>query len=182
MQDNWSPDSYVRAYRFAARAHRGQLVSGTDLPYLVHVTLVCMEVISAFRHETGHDEELAIQCALLHDVIEDTQTSLQELSAEFGERIAMGVLALSKDPKIDKGQQLQDSIRRIKMQPAEIWMVKLADRITNLRPPPSFWTAQKIETYYGEALLIRDALSEASPILSARLQTKIEEYRSFFRS
>ena len=55
-------------------------------------------------------------------------------------------------------------------------MVKLADRITNLQPPPSYWTKDKIEKYRAEAIEILDALGEASGFLFSRLREKIDGY------
>ncbi len=139
MAEAWSPEIYDRAWRFAAAAHLGQKLPGTDLPYAVHVALVCMEVMAALRAEPGWDEDLAVQCALLHDVVEDTAVSGEEVRATFGASVAAGVLALSKDPALPRSEQMADSLRRIREQPREVWLVKLADRITNLAPPPSYW-------------------------------------------
>src|SRR3990167_9952942 len=103
-QNKWSQDSYVKAYKFAAIAHcgRGQMVPGTDIPYIMHLSFVSMEIISALNAEQGHDESLAVQCALLHDVIEDAGVSYEQLSREFGTQVADGVAALSKNKDIDK--------------------------------------------------------------------------------
>ncbi len=49
----WTPEGYLEALRFAAEAHAGQTVPGTNLPYLLHVTSVAMEVIAALRTEAG---------------------------------------------------------------------------------------------------------------------------------
>ncbi len=176
MQPHWSQDEYIRAYRFAAIAHQGQSVPGTDLPYIVHPALVCMEVIAALVAEQGHDENLAVQCALLHDVIEDTSVTYEQVQQEFGGAVADGVLALSKNPTLPKQSQMQDSLQRIQEQPQEIWLVKLADRISNLQPPPHYWTQDKIIAYRQEAIQIHDTLSAASQFLSARLAAKIEAY------
>lgn len=46
---NWSQDSYIKACRFAAEAHQGQCVPGTELPYLVHLSMVSMEALSRFQ-------------------------------------------------------------------------------------------------------------------------------------
>lgn len=175
----WSQDSYIKAYRFAAQAHRGQTVPGTDLPYIMHVSFVCMEVIAALHLEKGHDENLAVQCALLHDVIEDTDATYEQVQTGFGESVANGVLALSKDKALAKHLQLVDSLRRIRQQPQTVWMVKLADRITNLQPPPSHWTQDKIVHYQEEAVRIHQALKVASSLLASRLLTKIEDYKSY---
>lgn len=172
----WSQDRYTAAARFAAAAHAGQTVPGTDLPYLLHVSLVAMEVGAALRAEPGHDEDLAIQCALLHDTIEDTAVTHAQLAAAFGPPVAGGVLALSKDEALPKDQRMPDSLRRIREQPRAIWLVKLADRIVNMQPPPQHWDAAKVAAYRAEARDILAALGAASPLLAARLAAKIEAY------
>jgi (p)ppGpp synthase/HD superfamily hydrolase len=177
----WSPEDYHRAYWFAARAHNGQPMPDSDLPYIVHVSLVTAEVIAALRVEAGHDETLAVQCALLHDVLEDTPVTYVAIEAGFGGPVAAGVLALSKDARLDKAEQMPDSLRRIQQQPSEVWMVKLADRICNLREPRPTWTTERIRQYRAEARDIYQALHAASPLLAARLQEKIDLYPSLAR-
>ena len=181
MRQRWSQDRYLKAYWFAAGAHRNQTLPGTGLPYIIHPTLVSMEVIAALDLERGRDENLAVQCALLHDVVEDGGVSYEQIKTEFGEDVAEGVLALSKDEAVEKDLQLKDSLRRIQQQPREIWMVKLADRISNLRPPPHFWTAEKIARYRKDALQVYETLKEASPLLSLRLKGKIDAYRAYMK-
>ncbi|NTW97910.1 MAG: bifunctional (p)ppGpp synthetase/guanosine-3',5'-bis(diphosphate) 3'-pyrophosphohydrolase [Oscillochloris sp.] len=172
----WTQDGYLAAYHFAARAHHGQIYVGTDLPYILHLAFVSMEVIAALRDHPERDGDLAVQCALLHDVIEDTQVGHAEVAAAFGQVVADGVLALSKDVSLPKGEQMADSLRRIRLQPPEVWMVKLADRICNLQPPPAHWTAKKAAGYRDEAEQIYAALAEASPALAGRLRGKIAGY------
>jgi len=172
----WTQEGYLSALRFAAEAHQGQTVPGTNLPYLVHLALVAMEVIAAFRAQDMCDQELAVRCALLHDVIEDTHTTLEQLRAAFGPAVANGVSALSKNMHLPKDQQLEDSLRRIREQPAEVWMVKLADRIANLQPPPAHWSRDKVANYRDEAMAIYTSLKDASPVLATRLFQKIKGY------
>lgn len=176
MKTFWNQDVYIKAYRYAALAHQGQQVPGTPFPYLAHVSLVSMEVIAALGIEEFNDGDLAIQCALLHDVIEDTDITYEEIEKEFGKEVADGVLALTKDENLPKERQMFDSLERIQQQPDEIWAVKLADRITNLQPPPASWSAEKKEAYKLQAIEIYEALKEASPFLAERLQHKIENY------
>lgn len=168
-------DLYARALHFAARAHGAQLTPH-GVPYVVHLACVCMELERGLRAEPGHDEDLAIACALLHDSVEDTETTREQVAAEFGAKVADGVAALSKDPAVEKTQRLDDSLRRIVAQPAEVAMVKLADRITNLGPPPPQWSAEKRASYKAEAQRIHDALGAASPFLAARLRERIAAY------
>jgi len=171
----FSPDTWLRALRFAAGAH-GDQKTPFGLPYVVHVTSVCMEVVRALRAEPGRDEELAVACALLHDTLEDTATPAELLEGEFGSAVLAGVRALTKDEAVPKSERMADSLRRILEQPREIAMVKMADRITNLAPPPPHWSAQKISSYREEARSIHGALSGASPLLAARLAQRIEAY------
>ena len=72
--------------------------------------------------------------------------------------------------------QLEDYIRGIKQQPREIWMVKIADRITNLQPPPDHWDGRMIERYREGAELIYKELGVVSMFLGERLRGKIDQY------
>src|SRR5262245_9451528 len=131
----WSPDKYLHALRFAAERHQGQTVPGSGLPYVTHLAAVAAEVCCAVARESVAEPDLAVQCALLHDTLEDTATSFAEVEQAFGVQVASGVLALTKDAKLPKAERMADSLRRIREQPREVWMVKLADRITNLQKP-----------------------------------------------
>ena len=179
MPSTWSQEKYIKALQYAAKVHKDQTVPGSDLPYVVHVTMVAMEVMAALAHEDNLNGDLAIECALLHDVIEDAGIPYEKLVAEFGPNVAEGVLALSKNNILrDEQEKMADSLARIKQQPREIWMVKLADRITNLQPPPEDWykTDGKIEAYRIEAKKILSELGDASPYLSKRLSGKLRVY------
>jgi hypothetical protein len=80
------------------------------------------------------------------------------------------------------GEQLADSLTRIREQPREIWMVKLADRIINLYQPPFYWNSDKMLSYQSEAMTILNALAPGSEILDNRLQQKINGYSQFLRT
>ena len=184
MPNQWSREKYFKALKFAAEAHKDQLMPGTDLPYVVHVSLVAMEILAALAVEEVDRPNIAVQCALLHDCLEDTYIIYDEIVSKFGSYVADGVLALSMDGAIGISEdehkrhwlQLKDSLHRIKKQPREIWMVKLADRITNLQPPPSHWDEEKIARYKEGAELIHRELASASVYLGERLREKIDRY------
>jgi (p)ppGpp synthase/HD superfamily hydrolase len=184
MLNQWSQDIYISAYRFAAEAHNGQLVPGTHLPYLMHLSFVAMEIIAALAVENVDHPDLAVQCALLHDTVEDTDITYGNVQDMFGTDVADGVLALTIDETIGSGlgkferrwMQLEDYLARVKQQPREIWMVKMADRTTNLQPPPGHWTAEMIERYKKGAELIHTELAPASDYLGQRLKMKIDRY------
>ncbi|MDX1653693.1 MAG: HD domain-containing protein [Candidatus Competibacteraceae bacterium] len=172
----WSQDLYQQGLAFAARAHTHQRLPGSRLPYILHVAQVAAEVAAILVVEPDLDGNLALGCALLHDVLEDTAVTRAELEACFGEAIAAGVVALSKDPNLPKQKAMADSLNRIRQQPREVWLVKLADRITNLQLPPKHWSADKVRGYRSEAQLILEQLGEASPLLAERLREKIAGY------
>lgn len=181
FQVSFSADRYVAALRFAATKHEGQRMAGSGLPYLVHVVSVAGEVLGVLDREPWLDPDLAVGCALLHDTLEDTATTYDELVATFGVAIADGVRALSKlDDAIPKADRMADSLGRIRLQPREVWVVKLADRITNLAPPPAGWSSEKRRAYREEAIEIADALAGASAALEARIRERIASYSAYF--
>ncbi len=171
---------YIQAWNFASVAHEGQFVPSSNKPYINHIGLVAMEVMIAAGKEQTEDTTLAVVCALLHDTIEDTSVSYSDIVDVFGAAIADGVMALTKDKSLPtKQEQMLDSLCRIKQQPSEISMVKLADRITNLQPPPSHWNKIKIENYRLEAELILKELGSSNELLALRLANKIDNYRQY---
>ena len=175
----WSPDAYTDALRFAAERHRGQEVPGSGLPYVVHLTQVAAEVAATLARERFAQPDLAIQCALLHDTLEDTETTADELSARFGSGVAAGVQALTKDARLPKAEQMADSLSRIQAQPHEVWIVKLGDRSANLGRPPASWSRAKRARYREEAGAILRALAPASLHLADRLAARIAAYQAF---
>ncbi|MCB1850285.1 MAG: bifunctional (p)ppGpp synthetase/guanosine-3',5'-bis(diphosphate) 3'-pyrophosphohydrolase [Gammaproteobacteria bacterium] len=180
MTNTIDQDAYLAAWHFACRSHLGQTLPGSPLPYINHIGGVVMEVLVALGREPVDQPDLAVQCALLHDVLEDTETGYGQIESQFGRPVAQGVLALSKDPNItDKTARMSDSLARIRRQPKEVWMVKLADRITNLQPPPTHWTPERIASYLSEAKHILQELAAGSPLLAARLEQKISAYRAY---
>lgn len=182
----WSPELYKKAWHFATLAHDGQSYGsaqvGKRIPYINHIASVAMEVIHALPASPPDvDANLAVQCALLHDTIEDTNTTYQIIKTTFGEAVAKGVQALSKNEQLaSKQAMMQDSLERIQQQPKAVWLVKLADRISNLYQPPHYWDRTKKQAYQEEAQLIYDALASANSQLANRLQNKINEYSAFF--
>ncbi len=175
---------YQHTLKYAASKHQvvNQPLPGTDLPYVIHLSNVAMEILIASQHTAKFNIELAIQAALLHDVLEDTPTTYEELKLNFGKQIADAVSALTKNIHLPKETQMADSLYRISTQPHEVWAVKLADRITNLQKPPSTWDKGKMIKYHSEAQTILDALGSGNAYLSARLALKIKEYEAYFAS
>lgn len=177
----WSNDRYAAAVRFAAERHAAQRFPGTDLPYLLHVVTVAAEVQRALIEQPRPDPDLAVVSALLHDTVEDTGTTVDEIAAGFGEAVAAGVLALTKDDTLPPADRMPDSLRRIRQQPYEIWMVKLADRIVNLGQPPHHWSVDRCRAYLAEGELVASELAGVSAWLDQRIRARIARYPTYLR-
>lgn len=93
--------------------------------------------------------------------------------------MAAGVAALSKNENLPKPERMPDSLKRIRCLSKEVSAVKLADRITNLQPPPKHWDHAKRKRYLEEARLILDTLKGPNKLLEERLESKIKAYERF---
>ncbi|MBF7091459.1 bifunctional (p)ppGpp synthetase/guanosine-3',5'-bis(diphosphate) 3'-pyrophosphohydrolase [Flavobacterium sp. ALJ2] len=172
---------YQKTIIFATLKHSesNQLIPDSQLPYVVHLSNVAMEILIAANNTKEFDINFATQVALLHDTLEDTTTTFSELELEFGIEIAEGVSALTKNDNLPKEEKMPDSLNRILIQRKEVWAVKLADRITNLQKPPKTWDNLKKRKYKKEAERILEKLKGANQYLENRLQIKIQEYESY---
>ena len=184
MSSRWSQETYVKAWDFATVAHHGHTyegpIEGQQIDYINHVGSVAMELIWALSECESVDGDLSVQCALLHDVIEHTEFTYDQVRSAFGQAVADGVSALTKNESLPtEYEQMVDSLVRIKQQPTEVWMVKLADRITNMSAPPSCWSREKMIFYQNEARLILEQLGSANKLLKSRLSSKIDSYQVF---
>jgi guanosine-3',5'-bis(diphosphate) 3'-pyrophosphohydrolase len=138
-----------------------------------------MEVFMAHKEEPNFNLEFAIKLALLHDILEDTPLSFKELEDTFGNIVATGVLALTKNASLDKKDQMEDSLDRIVKQGKEVAIVKLCDRITNLQKPPLKWDKEKIKKYHLQAVTIAQALEGKNAYLDNRILGEIKAYTAF---
>ena len=161
-------DKITKAWFFASRVHNGQLYPGEKLPYVTHVGNVAFEIMAVVS--SLKNAELAICCAILHDTIEDTETTYEEIEKEFGKAVANGVMALTKNETLPtKREKMIDSLERIETQPKEVWAVKMADRISNLGEPPHYWKLEKCQAYRDEAQIVWDYLHEVNEVLAKSL-------------
>ena len=174
---------YQEAIKYAGEKHSNQKVPGTNSNYLLHISNVAMEVLMAYNFDNRFDIDFAVQTAILHDTIEDTNANYEDIKAKFGEPIAKAVQALTKNEKLEsKNERMTDSLNRINKLPKEVGLVKIADRITNLQSPPKHWNIDKITTYCKEAKLISKSLSGKNDYLNKRLESKIQEYERKIKS
>ena len=172
-------ENYLQCWLFASHAHKHQKYPGDDLPYLTHIGSVVMEVVAAA--DSIEDIDLAISCAILHDTIEDTEVTYDDILSTFSETVADGVMALTKNTKLPtKEKRMIDSLTRIQQQPKSVWAVKLADRISNLGKPPHYWNLAKKQKYAEEAGIILNYLGDANELLAERLSGKIKDYQNLY--
>lgn len=135
MLDNVLPHATLEeAVAFAARAHEGQKRKGTDMPYIVHpieVAAICARLT---------DDQATIMAGVLHDVVEDTDATFEEIEAKFGIEVASIVAGESEDklaslpPSSTWRQRKQATIDHIRAAGSmgEL-IVCLADKLSNMR-------------------------------------------------
>lgn len=120
------------AYEFANTAHTGQMRDSGE-PYIIHPIAVACILL-----DLGMDTD-TICAGLLHDVAEDTEFSIEDISKKFGADVAMlvdGVTKLKKIPLLTKEEQTAENVRKILLAMSEdirVMIIKLADRIHNMR-------------------------------------------------
>ena len=176
----FSQDNYTKALKYATDAYSKKNESNGLEAHTVHINLVAMEVINACVKSKVDDEKanLAITCALLHNIIDDTNITYDELYVDFSEAVANAVESLSRDESISSKQdQMKKSIEMLLEQPYEVQMVKLADLITNLSNLVS-QSGDNKKTYLKEVGFIYSCLKNSNIYLSSRLEEKIEEFKN----
>jgi (p)ppGpp synthase/HD superfamily hydrolase len=180
MKKYISIDEQQEIWQRVTLLHSGQTYGGATrdlkVEYINHIASVAFEVSNALQYTDSMDGDLAIKCALLHDTLEDTGFTVAELTQLYGEKVAAGVQALTKNNNLPKEERMIDSILRIQQQPREIWAVKMADRICNLYAPPYYWNEAKKASYREEAMVIYTHLSSGNEYLAKRLLDKISAY------
>ncbi|WP_281234178.1 HD domain-containing protein [Flavobacterium gelatinilyticum] len=173
--------AYQKTIIFATIKHleNNQTITDSELPYVIHLSNVAMEILIASGQTDQFNLLFATQVALLHDTLEDTNTTFEELEREFGTEVAEGVSALTKNAALPKEEKMPDSLNRISKLRKEVWAIKLADRITNLQKPPKTWDDLKRRKYKEEAAVILEKLKGGNAYLENRLKAKIEEYEQY---
>jgi len=153
-----------KAKEFATRAHEGQVRKYTGVPYIVHPIEV-MEIVSTVAHD-----DAMLAAALLHDVVEDTDVTIEEVEAEFGADVASLVSDLTdvSNPE-DGNRKLRKSLDRehSAKSSGRAQTIKLADLISNsmdiVKHDPTF-----AKLYMQEKLLLLGVLARGDQVLLAR--------------
>ena len=118
---------------FATSAHEGQFRKGTQIPYILHP----LEAAAIVGTMTTDDEIIA--AAVLHDVVEDTDTTVEQIKERFGERVAALVASESEDKRENLSAEStwkirkQETIDHLKTAPIEVKMITLGDKLSNIR-------------------------------------------------
>ena len=149
----------ISALSFAADRHKHQRRKDAPAsPYINHpIALTSVLVL-----EVGIQDEAVVCGALLHDTVEDTATSLDEIEVHFGAKVRRIVMELTDDKSLDKATRKQQQIDQAADSSYETRLVKLADKICNLRDmrssPPPDWSLQRIREYYDWAHAVVDQI------------------------
>lgn len=158
----------IKALGFAARKHRDQRRKDhAASPYINH-PIALVEVLC---NEAGITEPDVLCAALLHDTVEDTETTPKELTAAFGTGIAAVVLEVTDDKALPKMERKRSQVERAGQASREARLVKLADKICNLRDvarnPPVGWELGRRQAYFDWALQVVDRMRGTHPSLEA---------------
>lgn len=126
-------DLLNKAIVFATKAHEGQFRKGSEIPYILHP----LEAAAIVGTMTADDEVIA--GAVLHDVVEDSETTIEEVRELFGEKIACFVASESENKRENLSAEStwkirkQETIDHLKNAPTDVKMITLGDKLSNIR-------------------------------------------------
>ena len=157
----------LEAVAFAADKHRNQRRKDAEAsPYINHP----IALANLLKRE-GVDDTAVLCAALLHDTIEDTTTTPDELRVAFGEIITSVVLEVTDDKNLDKAERKRLQVQHARALSDRAKLVKLADKICNVydivAAPPSNWEPTRKRDYLRWAKDVVDGLRGTHPGLEA---------------
>ena len=163
-----STTALLEAVAFAAHKHRDQRrKDAVASPYINHPIALAHLLATA----GGVDDIVVLQAAILHDTIEDTQTTADELRLRFGELITTIVLEVTDDGTLSKAERKQMQVRHAGTASHRAKLVKLADKICNVydmvAAPPADWAVERKREYLRWAKEVVDELRGVHPSLEA---------------
>jgi GTP diphosphokinase / guanosine-3',5'-bis(diphosphate) 3'-diphosphatase len=133
------------AANFAAERHKDQRRKGKrQVPYVNHLAEVARLLAVATK---GTDAEL-VAAGWLHDTVEDTETSQDELVSTFGDDVASLVMEVTDDKSLPKAERKRLQVLKTPAKTLRAKMIKLADLTSNLRQFPEDWESQRINDYF----------------------------------
>jgi guanosine-3',5'-bis(diphosphate) 3'-pyrophosphohydrolase len=156
----------LTAATFAADKHRLQRRKDADAsPYINHP----LELARILCVEGGITDPDVLVAALLHDTVEDTETSLEELMGKFGPKVTAIVAEVTDDKSLSKEERKRLQVVKAASKSEAAKLVKLADKISNLRDiatsPPVGWSLERREAYFHWAEEVVAGLRGASSAL-----------------
>lgn len=165
-------ETVLRAAAFAAEKHRNQRRKDEDAsPYINHPIQLAYILVQA-----GVADPVVLAGALLHDTIEDTNTSHDELEIVFGHEIANIVAECSDDKRLGKLERKQAQIDHAARLSHKAKLVKLADKIANVSDidgaPPAGWSLERKREYFDWAKQVVDQLRGTHAALEARFDAE----------
>jgi GTP diphosphokinase / guanosine-3',5'-bis(diphosphate) 3'-diphosphatase len=164
--DSEALPAFIRALEFASRKHSTQRrKDAAASPYINHpIALVSILAVEARIRDPD-----VLCAALLHDTIEDTETSGDELERHFGARIAGIVSEVTDDKDLEKHHRKRLQIEHAHALSPAAGLVKLADKIANLRDvaesPPRDWDLKRRQEYFEWAKSVVDGIRNVPPVL-----------------
>ena len=158
----------LKAASFAAEKHRDQRRKDAEAsPYINHP----IALANVLANEGGVTNSSVLCAALLHDTIEDTETTVEELKRLFGDKVAAIVVDVTDDKSLPKAVRKEEQVRHAPHISTEAKLVKLADKICNLRDilvsPPADWSAERKRMYFEWAARVVAGLRGTHPELEA---------------
>ncbi len=170
---------FTQALVFAADRHADQRRKGeAQEPYINHLAEVALLTAEATG---GRDTSLVI-AALLHDAIEDTDTTFEELSAEFGSDVAMLVQEVTDDKSLPWAERKRLQVETAPNKSHRAKVIKLADKISNLRSiaqsPPREWTPERRAGYVDWAENVAKGLIGGNSFLEQEFKTAAADARA----
>ncbi|XP_074522065.1 guanosine-3',5'-bis(diphosphate) 3'-pyrophosphohydrolase MESH1 [Halichoeres trimaculatus] len=160
----------LETVNFAAEKHRKQRRKDTEgTPYINHP----IGVARILSHEGGVTDIEVLQAALLHDTVEDTDTSPAELEAKFGSVVARIVQEVTDDKSLPKQERKRQQVEHAPHCSHQAKLVKLADKLYNLRDlnrcTPVGWTTERVQEYFVWASEVVKGLRGTNSILEEQL-------------
>ncbi len=173
-------DKYLKAINFAQKAYENHENKESMITYL---SSVAMEVIHATIESKfdQRDANIAITCALLHNIFDNTSVSFDEVLEEFDEDISNGVEALSNNKQMNAKDQLGDSVNKLLGESYNVQIVKIASTIISLQKPKENSDSLEIFNKHKEARFILSCFKNANMYIAKRLEEKIALYRTYIK-
>ena len=168
-----------RALRFAAEKHKThRRKGGRDIPYINHP----IGVATLLATVGGVTDPDIIAAAILHDTVEDTDATHEELVTEFGQSVADLVAEVTDDPALDSATRKLVQEREASFKSARARLIRLADKACNIHdiahePPPS-WTRGRRLAYFDWAERVVNALGPTNKALEAEFNSRLADARA----